>query len=402
MIEIKKNIYWTGIKDWNLRAFHGHALSTFRGSSYNSYLIRDRDKTVLVDTVWEPYKDEFVNRLEREVGLANIDAIVVNHCETDHGGSLTCLMERIPGTPVYCTKNGAEMIKKHHHKEWDFHIVKTGDSILTGEYELVFVEMQMLHWPDSMLTYVKGANLVLSNDAFGQHYASSSIFNDESDECEIFQEAMKYYANILTPYSAILKKKLEQISALNLPIDMIAPSHGIIWRKDPMKIVEKYAKWADNYNEGTVAVIYETMWNGTAKMAAAIAEGVAAGGKACRIIDAAVTDKNEIITEVFKAKGLVIGSPTVNNGLLPSIGMVLEEIKSLKFKDKAGAAFGCFGWSGEGPGIITRRLEESGTAIIQEPIRFKYNPTADELQQCVEFGKAFAAGLKSDIKSGLK
>jgi len=198
MIEIKKDIYWVGTKHWELRQFHGHELSTHRGSTYSSYLIRDK-KAVLVDTVWNPYQEGFIDSLEKEVGINNIDAIVINHAEPDHGGSLELLMSKIPDTPIYCTKSGADIIRRHFHKEWNFNIVKTGDTLSTGNYELIFVEMQMIHWPDSMLTYVKGANLVLSNDAFGQHYSPLSLFNDEVDTCELYQEAVKYYANILTP-----------------------------------------------------------------------------------------------------------------------------------------------------------------------------------------------------------
>jgi len=389
MIEIKNNIYWVGVKDWDLRRFHGHELSTFRGSTYNSYLIKD-EKTVLVDTAWSPFKEEYVDKLEKEVGLKNIDLIIVNHAEIDHSGSLGYLMERIPDVPIYCTKNGVDIIKKHHHKDWNFNVVKTGDSIKTGKYELVFVEMQMLHWPDSMLTYVKGADLILSNDAFGQHYAAPALFNDEVDECELFQEAIKYYANILAPFSGILKKKLEQIKAMNLSFDMIAPSHGVIWRKNPVQIVDKYYEWCQDYNEGTVAIVFDTMWEGTKKMAEAIAKGLNEKGKKCKIINASVTDKSDLVVDIFKAKGIIVGSPTVNNNVLSAISVVLEEIKSLKFKNKVGAAFGSYGWSGEAPKIISQKLTDAGVKVIQDYIQFKFNPTEEELEKCVEFGRNFA------------
>lgn len=394
MIEIKKNIYWTGIKDWDLRVFHGHELSTHRGSSYNSYLIKDK-KTVLVDTVWDPYKEEFVAKLERDVGLNNIDAIVINHIEPDHGGSLGYLMERIPNVPIYCTKNGVEIIKKTFHKEWNFNVVKTGDAINIGEYDLVFVEMQMLHWPDSLLTYVKGANLVLSNDAFGQHYAAKSLFNDEIDNCELYQEAIKYYANILTPFSPLIKKKVEQISAMNLPIDMIAPSHGVIWRTDPMQIVNKYYEWSQEYNEGNVVIIYDTMYNATKDMAESIAQGLAEGGMTYKMFNASTADESDLLTEIFKAKGVIVGSCTVNNTVLRAISALLEEIKAHKFKGKFGAGFGSFGWSGESPKIISQKLTEAGFKVSQEPLMFKYKPTEDEFEQCVAYGKAFAENLKA-------
>lgn len=393
MIEIKKNIYWTGIRDWELRQFHGHELSTHRGSTYNSYLVRD-EKTALVDTVWDPYKDDFLEMLDKNIGLQSIDYIVINHVEPDHGGSLGHIMSRIPNTPIYCTKNGAEIIRKTYHQDWDFRVVKTGDTLKLGEYELVFVEMQMLHWPDSMMTYVKGANVALSNDAFGQHYASLSLFNDETDTCELYQEAIKYYANILAPFSPLIKKKVEEIRAMNLPIDMIAPSHGVIWRTNPMQIVDKYYEWSQNYNEGFVAIIYDTMYNATKAMAGAIAEGLALEGVRYKIYNASISDESDLITDMFRAKGVIIGSCTVNNTVLRPVIGILEEIKSHKLKGKYAAGFGSYGWSGEAHKLISQKLGEAGLHIIAEPLGLKYRPTAEELQQCVEYGRNFARNMK--------
>lgn len=392
MIQINNKIFWCGIKDWELRVFHGHELSTHRGSTYNSYLIKDK-KTVLVDTVWSPFKQEFVDALEKDVGIKNIDMIVVNHIEPDHGGGLDHVMTLKPEIPIYCTKNGADIIRKHFHKDWNFVIVKTGDTVNIGEYDLVFVEMQMIHWPDSMMTYVKGASVVLSNDAFGQHFAPYSLFNDELDECELNQEALKYYANILTPFSPLIKKKIDQVIALNLPIDMIAPSHGVIWRENPMQIVEKYYQWSQDYNEGHAVIIFDTMYEATKSMAHAIAEGMESKGVKCKLFNASVSDQSDLLTEVFKAKAVLIGSCTVNNTVLRAISALLEEIRSHKFKGKIGAGFGSFGWSGEAPKIINRLLEEAGFNIPLEPLSFKYTPTADELKQCREYGERFAVNM---------
>ncbi len=394
MIEIKKNIYWVGIKDWGLRHFHGHELSTHRGSSYNAYIIRDK-KTVLVDTVWYPYQEEFTEKLDRDVGLSNIDMIVINHNEPDHGGSLGYLLDHLPSQdiPIYCTKNGAENIKKHFHRDMNFQIVKTGDTINIGEYDLVFVEMQMLHWPDSMLTYVKGAATALSNDAFGQHYAAVSLFNDEVDTCELYQEAIKYYANILAPFSPLIKKKVEQIRAMNLPIDMIAPSHGIIWRKDPMQIVDKYYEWSQNYHEGYTDIIYDTMYESTRDMAESIAAGLEAGGALYKLYNVASSDDSDLITDIFKAQGVIVGSCTVNNTVLRPTAGLLEEIKAHKFKGKLGAGFGSYGWSGEASKLISSSLEAAGLKIVQEPLSFKYRMTEDERKQCVAFGEQFAKAM---------
>lgn len=395
MIEIKKNIYWCGIRDWGLNVFHGHELSTHRGSSYNSYLIKDK-KTVLVDTVWDPYKEQFVSDLEKAVGLSNIDAIVINHIEPDHGGSLGLLMDKIPNTPIYCTKSGAEIIKKYFGREWNFNIVKTGDSLDLGEYKLKFVEMQMIHWPDSMLEYVEGAKLLISNDAFGQHFCGETMFNDEADQCEIYQEAIKYYANILGPFKPLIKKKLEQISALNLDIDMIAPSHGIIWRTNAAQIIEKYAEWSEpGFNEGYAAIIYDTMYHSTRAMAEAIARGLEEEGVKYKIFNAATKDRSDLNTEIFKSNAVLLGSCTVNNTVLRAAASLLDEIKGLKVKNKLAFGFGSYGWSGEAHKIISEKLAEAGLTICAEPLGIKYKPSSEELDKCVEIGRNIGKQLKA-------
>jgi len=394
VIEIKDKIFWVGVKDWELRHFHGEEYSTHRGSTYNSYLIKDQ-KIALVDTVWTPFHEDFVKQIDQDFGLQNIDLIVINHTEQDHAGSLLYLMEKIPDTPIYCTKNGAAMIKGHFHKDWNFNIVKTGDSVDLGDYKLVFVETPMLHWPDNMATYVAGANVLLSNDAFGQHYASPYLFNDQVDQGELFQEALKYYANILTPFSKLVRAKLKEIKGLNVPIDMIAPSHGIIWRDNPMQIVEKYDQWADNYHEGTVAVLYDTMWGATRKMALAIARGLENKGIGAKVLNIGTSDKNDVITEIFKAQGLIMGSSTINGGILSSTAAMFEVIKGLKFKEKAAAAFGSYGWSGESPVIVEKRLAEAGFNVLVPSIKMKYDPTDENLKECEAFGESFAAKMRA-------
>lgn len=395
MHEIKKNIYWCGIRDWGLGVFHGHELSTHRGSSYNSYLIKDK-KTVLIDTVWDPYKEKFVDDLEKEVGLKNIDAIVINHVEPDHGGSLGLLMDRIPDVPIYCSKNGAEIIKRYFSKDWNFNIVKTGDVLDLGEYKLNFVDMQMIHWPDSMLEYVEGAKLVLSNDAFGQHYCGTSLFNDETDECEVYQEAIKYFVNILGPFRPLITKKLQQILAMNLDIDMIAPSHGIIWRKNSSEIIEKYLEWSDiNYNEGYAVIIYDTMYHSTRDMAVAIAKGLDKEGVKYKIFNIATKDRSDLNVEMFKANALIIGSCTVNGSALRPTVSLLDEIRGLKIKNKLAFGFGSYGWSGEAHKIISQKLAEAGLTIIDEPFGVRYKPSSEEIEKCVEIGRNIGKQLKN-------
>ncbi|HCX65383.1 MAG TPA: MBL fold hydrolase, partial [Eubacteriaceae bacterium] len=295
---VKNNVYWVGKTDWELRKFHGEEYSTHKGSTYNSYLIEE-EKTVLVDTVWAPYAEEFVDNLESEIDLNKIDYIVINHGEVDHSGALPKLMEKIPDTPIYCTANAVKSLKGQYHKDWNFKTVKTGDRLEVGNgKELVFVEMKMLHWPDSMACYLTEDHILFSNDAFGQHLATEELFNDLVDPCELYEEAIKYYANILAPFSPLVKKKLEEIGSLNLAIDLIATSHGVIWRDNPMQIVEKYGQWSDDYQENQITIIYDTMWNGTRELAERVAEGIKIEDPdvVVKVYNLAKTDMNDVVT----------------------------------------------------------------------------------------------------------
>jgi flavorubredoxin len=304
-------------------------------------------------------------------------------------------MKHIPNATVVVSEKGRESIPKHYHEDWNFKVVKTGDSISLGENSLVFVAAPMLHWPDSMFTYLTGKNILMPNDAFGQHFASSSRFNDEVDTTEVYQEAIKYYANILTPFSDLVIRKIDEFKKLNIPVDIIAPSHGIIWRKDPLQIVSQYYEWAQGKNDGSAVIIYDTMWKGTEKMAQAIAEGLEKEGVKYKIFNMAICDRNDVLTEIFKTKGILIGSPTLNNGLLPTIMPILEDLRGLKFKNKVGAAFGTYGWSGECVKIIEEILEKAKIKILQEGIKFKWQPTKEELEKCEEFGRSFAQKMKA-------
>lgn len=389
---VKNNVSWVGKVDWELRTFHGEELSTHRGSSYNSYLLEE-EKTVLIDTVWLPFAEEFVTNLATEIDLNKIDYIVVNHGEVDHSGSLPALMKRIPQTPIYCTANAVKSLKGQYHQDWNFRVVKTGDQLDVGNgKKLIFVEMAMLHWPDSMATFLTQDNVLFSNDAFGQHYATEMLFNDLVDSCELYGEAIKYYANILTPFSAMLRKKLAEIAALNLTIDIIATSHGALWRQNPLQIVEKYAQWANDYQENQITILYDTMWNGTKTMAERIAEGIALADPAVvvKMFNVAKTDDNDLITEVFKSKTVVVGSPTVSNSVLHSTAGIIHLMKELKFRNKKAAAFGCYGWSGEGVKVLNELLTGAGFTLIGDGMRNLWNPDAAAQQAAVEYGKAIA------------
>jgi len=393
--KIKDNISWVGKIDWELRKFHGEEYSTHRGSSYNSYLVID-EKIALIDTAWGKFSSEFVANLKKEIPLEKIDFVIANHAESDHSGALPELMHHIPDTPIYCTSNGVNFLKGHYHQDWNFKVVKTGDKLSLGSKELIFIEAPMLHWPDSMMSYLTGDSILFSNDAFGQHIASELMYNDLVDQAELFQEAIKYYANILTPFSALVDRKIKEVLALNLPVDMICPSHGVIWRKDPLQIVNQYVQWANAYAENQITILYDTMWDGTRRMAEAISRGITEVDKAVavKLFNVSRSDKNDVITEIFKSKALLVGSPTINQGVLSALAAILEEIKGLKFKNKKAAAFGCYGWSGEAVKIISDKLKEGGFQLLNDGIREKWNPNTESVENCIRFGKDVALNMK--------
>lgn len=392
--KINDTVTWVGKIDWDLKKFHGDEYSTNKGSSYNSYLIRD-EKTVLIDTVWEPFSREFITNLKKEIDIQKIDYIVINHSEIDHSGALVDLMKEIPNTPIYCTKSGVRILKGHFHQEWNFVEVKTGDVLDIGKHKLTFIEASMLHWPDTMFTYLSEENMLFSNDGFGQHYASEFMYNDKVDQAELYQEALKYYANILTPFSKQVVKKIEEILSFNLPIDMICPSHGIIWRDNPIQIVNKYLEWANEYKENQITIVYDSMWNATRRMAESIAEGITSTNKevTVKLINSAKSDKNDIVVESFKSKIVLMGSSTINNGVLSSTASILEMLKGFRFRGKKAAAFGSYGWSGEATKIMTEELEKGGFEIINSGIKELWNPDEDALNRCREFGKAIVEAI---------
>ncbi len=393
--KVNDNVTWVGKTDWELRSFHGDEYSTYKGSTYNSYLVRD-EKTVLIDTVWQPYAKEYVDNLKKEIDLKEIDYIIINHAEIDHSGALPELMKEIPDTPIYCSKNGINIIKGHYHQEWNFKTVKTGDTLSLGKKEIIFIEARMLHWPDSMFSYLTEDSILFSNDAFGQHYASEFMYNDLVDQAELYQQAIKYYANILTPFSKLVENKINEVIGLNVPVNMICTSHGVIWREDPLQIVNKYMEWSKDYQENRLTIIYDTMWNGTRRMAEAITKGIKDVNKDVEVIlhNTAKTDKNEVITDVFRSKAILVGSPTINGGYLHSIAGILETIRGLKFKKKKAAAFGTYGWSGEQVKMITEDLDKAGFEIMNDGIRILWNPTDDALKECYEYGKNIGNAIR--------
>jgi len=392
-IEIVKDIFWVGAIDWNVRSFHGHTYSTSRGTTYNAYLILD-EKIALVDTVYGPFAQEMIERIRQIIPPEKIDYIIANHVETDHSGALPAITKLCPKAKVLGTQKCKEGLHKHYYGNWEFGVVKTGDRIELGKKTLTFLEAPMLHWPDSMFTYCPQNELLMPNDAFGQHYATSARFDDEVDQCSLMQEAAKYYANILWPLSPLVLRKIEEVQKLNLAIKMIAPSHGIIWRRDPGKIVNAYLSWANNEARPKVVIAYETMWGSTEKMAARIAQGLIDSGLEVRLFDVSVADRTEVIKEMLDSKGYLIGSSTHDNGMLPSIAGFMEFFKGLKPKNRIACVFGSYGWGGGAVKELEGVLRESGVEIAQPGLAFQYFPDENEFRLCYEYGKAFANKVK--------
>jgi flavorubredoxin len=398
VVELAEKVHWVGVVDWDVRHFHGEELSTHRGTTYNAYLIRDR-KTVLVDTVWQPFADEFVRRLGELVNPGEIDIIVANHAETDHSGALPRMMELCPKAQLVVSKRGAESIPGHYHADWHMRAVGTGDRISIGKRELVFFEAPMCHWPDTMFTYLSPDGILMPNDAFGQHYATEFRFNDQVSAEELRREALKYYANILTPFSRQVAAKIDQLLALKLPVNVIAPSHGVIWRNDPMQIVTQYQRWAAQKPDRSAVVMYDTMWQATRRMAEAIGDGLLDKHCPHKLVHLAVTDRNDTIADVFEAKALVIGSPTHNNRLLAGVAPILEDLRGLKMQNKIGAAFGSYGWSGESVKIIEEALGACKIPLVAPGVSAKWQPTPEDLQRCRELGRAVGTAVMQDAQS---
>jgi len=395
-VRLAEGIFWVGAVDWNARNFHGYTYTTHRGTTYNAYLILD-EKNVLVDTVYKPFGEEMMGRIREVIDPSRIDYLIANHVETDHSGAIGYVARLAPKVQVFCTQRGKEGLQKHYYKDWNFRVVKTGDELKLGNRTLQFLEAPMLHWPDSMFTYVKEEALLLPNDAFGQHLATTERFTDEVDEGILMEEATKYFANILTPFSDLIIKKIEEVQKLGIPIKTIGPSHGLIWRKDPEKIIQAYLRWSRGEAANRVVIAYDTMWGSTEKMAHAMLEGIKAAGVEGRLYKLSVSDRSDVIAQVLQAKGLLVGSSTINRDILPTVAPFIEDLKGLKPKAKIGAAFGSYGWSGEAAKTLEEKLKQAGVNVIQPALTLKWVPSPEELQACFEFGKKFAEAVNGSV-----
>ncbi len=385
-VEIKKGIHWVGAVDWNLRQFHGPSYHTTKGTTYNAYLVVD-EKIALVDIVDVHFVDEMIENIKKIVDPSKIDYIIVNHVEPDHSGGFPKLKEVAPNAKVLCSRSGKDAMEHHYFGDYKYEVVKTGDKISLGEKTIQFLEAPMLHWPDSMFSYIKEEALLMPNDAFGQHLASSKLFDDENDMCEVMDEAKKYFANILMPFSPLVLKKIDEVVKLGLKIDMIAPSHGIIWRSNPEKIIEKYVEWSKPTVERKAVIAYDTMWDSTDKMARKIAEGLKSEGVDAKIYRISKTDVNDIITDILDAKAILVASSTINNTMIPDVAYFLEELMGLKPRKRIGAAFGSYGWGKGAVANIEKKLKDTGIELVQEGLQIKFVPDEEGLTKCFEYGK---------------
>jgi len=389
--KVTDHVYWVGAIDWSLREFHGHLTS--RGSTYNAYLIL-ADKITLVDTVKAPFREEMLSRIASVIDPGDITYIISNHSEMDHSGCLPEVIQAVKPEKVFASVMGANALAEHFHLDREIVAVKDGESISLGNMNVSFVETRMLHWPDSMFTYLAEDGVLFSQDVFSMHLASSERFDDEIDDDILEGEAAKYFANILLPLSTPVSKLLEKVSGLDITMRIVATDHGPIWRKDFSKIVELYSRWAAQKPTKKAVVVYDTMYESTALMAQAIAEGIRAGGADAKLLPLRACHRTDVATEMLDAGALLVGSPTLNNNLFPTVADALTYLKGLKPRNLIGAAFGSYGWSGEAVGQVEDVLRGMKVDLIGESIKVKYVPDDEALAQCYSQGMLVAEKLR--------
>lgn len=387
--ELKKGIYWVGGIDWNIRNFHGYL--TQNGTTYNAYLVVD-EKTVLIDTVKENVTEQMISRIRQVIDPAKIDYVLSNHTEMDHSGSIPKIMEFCPQAKVITSKAGEKGLRRHFKQEWDFQVVKSGDEISIGSRTLQFVNTPMVHWPDSMVTYVPEEKILFSNDIFGQHLATAERFDDEIGWSCLRRDAGKYYGNIVTPFGKQAQKALKTVAELE--IEMICPSHGVIWRSYIPQILQEYNRWAAHETDNRAVIIYDSMWNSTEKMAWALEEGLGKAGIRCTSRNLKYNHISDIMTDVLDAKMVLLGSPTLNNGMLPTMGQFLSYLKGLKPQGRLGFAFGSYGWGGQAVKQLEQAMEELQWEQPLKGVNIEYIPDEAELAEVVEVGLKLGDLLK--------
>jgi len=395
-VEIRPGIYWVGVVDWAVRDFHGYI--TPSGSSYNNYLIID-DQITLLDTVKHDFAEVGIANIRNLVNPSDIKNIIVNHIENDHMSALDRVMELVPDATIYVTERGKKGMSRFFDiSKWNIKTVKNGDELSIGKYTLQFIETPMLHWPDSMMTYVKEAKVLISQDAFGQHLGTSARFDDEFIECASYAEledaVIDYYANILMPFGALIKSKISQLQKLGLPIEVIAPDHGIIWRGDPGRVLEMYMNMAQGKADLRVSIIYDTMWHSTEMMTTPIMQGIVDEGVDCKVIKLRATPMSVAIKEFWKSRGCLVGSPTLNNEVFPSVAEFMTHLRGLRPKDRIAGAYGSYGWGGGAVKWLYGEFKSMKLEIVEPGVEVEYRPSAEDSAKCYEFGRDFARKVK--------
>ena len=399
-VKIKPDIYWVGALDWNIRDFHGY--STPKGTTYNAYLVVDQ-KIALFDTVKKPFTGDLIESISRIIDPKRIDYLIVNHVEMDHSGAMPEMVELIHPERVICSSMGKKALMEHYDRpDWPCHVVETGHSLNLGKRTVSFLETRMLHWPDSMMSYIPEDKLLFSSDAFGQHWATSQRFDDEVNASELLGHAGKYYANILLLFSPLVRKLLEKVAELRIDADMIAPDHGLIWRRAPGAIIDAYGKWSRQESGRKALVIYDTMWQATEKMAYAITEGLKEEGLDFKMLNLKLNHRSDIMADLLDSRALVMGSATINNGMMPSMADLLSYMKGLRPVGKVGAAFGSYGWSGEAVNLISEAMRAMNIGLVSEGLRVKYSPGKEDLDRCIELGRRVARSALELEPDGLK
>ncbi len=389
-IKVSENVYWVGAIDWTIRDFHGY--TTPHGSTYNAYLVM-ADHITLIDTVKKPFMAEMMSRIRSVVDPSKIKYIVSNHSEMDHSGCLPETIDAIKPEKVFASAVGVKTLQELLHHRHEIIPVKDGEVLSLGNMDLTFMETRMIHWPDSMFSYLAKDELLFSQDAFGMHLATQERFADEIPAATLEYEGATYYANIVLPYSPIVLKALEKVVASGLKIKILAPDHGPVWRKDIGWIIDLYKKWATQKPTAKAVVVYATMWHSTEQMARAISEALSQAGIKVKLLSMNETHRSEVVYEVLDAGALIVGSPTLNNNILPQMADVMTYLKGLKPVNKIGAAFGSFGWSGESVKHLEAMLKEMKVELVAESVAVKNAPGQDVLEKCHDLGKKIAEEL---------
>jgi flavorubredoxin len=390
MINLKDGVYWVGAIDWDIKNFHGYI--THRGSSYNSYLVIS-EKIALVDTVKSTFYEDMLRHIKEIIDPSKIDYIIANHAEPDHSGSIKKIINEAPKAKIISSERGKPTLEKYY-QDLEIKTIKDHPTLDLGTKTLNFVPVPMAHWPDSMVSYIPEDKLLLSNDAFGQHIATSKRFDDEIDNCLLWQEAATYYANILMPLHRSVGRAINALA--NVDIDMIAPSHGVIWRKDVAGIITAYNRWVKGETEKQAIIAYDSMWHSTEKIAIAISEGIASEGIKVKVMNLTSNHRSDVMAEILDSKAVLVGSPTLNNHVFPSVAGFLAYMRGLKPMNKIGGAFGSYGWAGGAKRFVEEQMKLAGINLIDNDLDFSYKPSEEELVKSFEYGKTIARKIKEN------